>query len=850
MSEFPEIPGYKIEKELGKGGMGVVYLALQTSLDRQVALKVTLPSLSDMDESFTMRFVIEAKATAALNHPNIITIFDAGVHEKSSYMAMEYIASGTLKDIKKDELTHEQIAQLFIGIARGLSSAHTSGFVHRDIKPDNILIDDKGQPVLTDFGIVKTLNQNTALTVLGSTVGTPQYMSPEQIRAKELDGRSDLYSLGIMLFNILEGDVPFDDDTPSAIYIKHVTTSPPSLTHVNKVFQPIITKLLEKRPEDRYEDAKELIIALKEVIRRLKNPQLAAATKKVEIVKEKPKKTVSKKQKAIKTQITNETVVNTDLDVESLKKKPVLQAQIPKTNSGLMKNTKALAGIAAGAFLLISVAAYMLFSDDSTVDKPVMVEESQQISNNETVNNAENENTQDLVVNSNITNPNEETSTNEQDQVNQEEKRGSLDVLIDEIKKQKSDEEQAVLTESSIENEIAENANQGDENPIEESQTTSVENESITATNTTTAPELTDAALAEKQDITLINTPVEVEKTEIIKEEVAKIETQTQTPVVETTNQEELDNAVIRDILSRAQTDLNNFKLLNPANNNAYQKFTEVLRLDQNNLQGKKGMLEIAYKYIVLANKKVATNNYKEALKYIANATKIRKDYLEKGYDKMELFDLSKEIMLPNLQAMKKSVTLAQTQYLAQQEIKRQEQLKQQELQRQEQIRLAQEAQKPSYIDDYRSGVKAYKAKDYTTAEQFFRKSALQGYAQAQDKLGSLYFKGLGVKKDLKQASKWYLKSANQGYVVAQDHVGLIYLKGFGTRKNIKKAFNWFQLAAEQGYADSQWTLGLMYEKGRGVAKNRNKAISWFKKAAKQGQKLAIQKLQKLHVSW
>ena len=148
---------FKLVKVIGEGGMGIVYLAIQSVLDRKVALKVTLPSLAEMDESFTKRFVREAKATAALNHPNIITIFDAGVYEKSSYMAMEYIPTGTLADLEDSSLSHEKICELFIGICRGLSAAHNAGFVHRDIKPDNILIDANGHPQVTDFGIVKSL---------------------------------------------------------------------------------------------------------------------------------------------------------------------------------------------------------------------------------------------------------------------------------------------------------------------------------------------------------------------------------------------------------------------------------------------------------------------------------------------------------------------------------------------------------------------------------------------------------------------------------------------------------------------------------------------------------------------
>lgn len=270
MSEyiFPEIPGYEIERVIGQGGMGIIYLAVQIGLDREVALKVTLPALAELDPSFTKRFVQEAKSTATLKHPNIITIYDAGEFENSSYMAMEYIPSGTLLELNKSSLGQDDICQLFIGIAKGLGAAHKAGFVHRDVKPDNILIDPEGRPIVADFGIVKSLNTTAqqTLTRSGSTVGTPEYMSPEQIQAHEIDGRSDLYSLGIMLYKFLEGNVPFKDETPSAIYIKHVTNKPLPLSKKNKVFQPVISRLLQKDPYDRYKDAEALIVHFKAIL--------------------------------------------------------------------------------------------------------------------------------------------------------------------------------------------------------------------------------------------------------------------------------------------------------------------------------------------------------------------------------------------------------------------------------------------------------------------------------------------------------------------------------------------------------------------------------------------------------
>jgi serine/threonine-protein kinase PpkA len=173
---YPNIPGYEIKKVLGKGGMGIVYLAIQTSLNRQVALKVTLPKLAEQDESFKKRFIKEANTTASLNNSNIITIHDTGEFEDCSYMSMEFIPTGSLSDLERNSLDDKQICKLFIGICRGLAAAHKADLVHRDIKPDNILINEEGKAIVTDFGIVKTLYPSTAISKAGLIIGSPQYM--------------------------------------------------------------------------------------------------------------------------------------------------------------------------------------------------------------------------------------------------------------------------------------------------------------------------------------------------------------------------------------------------------------------------------------------------------------------------------------------------------------------------------------------------------------------------------------------------------------------------------------------------------------------------------------------------
>ena len=266
MSDYPNIPGHTIKKCIGKGGMGEVYLGVQNSLGRSVALKVTLASLAEHDENFAERFVREAKTTGRLRHPNIITVYDTGEVGDRCFMTMEYIEGGSLKEkIKEACLDHEQILTIAKGVCAGLGHAHKAGFVHRDIKPENILLTVDGSPVVMDFGIVKVLQSDVDLTGTHA-VGSPKYMSPEQLMGDSLvDGRADLYSLGVVIFEMLEGKPPFDAEAAYAIGVKHLNDAAPDLSPVNQRFQPVISRLLEKDREDRFRTAG----ALLEVLNRL-----------------------------------------------------------------------------------------------------------------------------------------------------------------------------------------------------------------------------------------------------------------------------------------------------------------------------------------------------------------------------------------------------------------------------------------------------------------------------------------------------------------------------------------------------------------------------------------------------
>ncbi len=256
-----EIPGYVIEGEIGEGAMANVYLATQRSLERKVALKVMAAALA-ADPTFCERFLREGKTLARLSHPHTVTIHDIGNVGELYYMAMEYLPNGTLKERIAAGLTPEQGVTLIRQIASALGYAHAQGLVHRDVKPANILFRADGTAVLSDFGIAKSLDDRTQFTQAGFAVGTPSYMSPEQARGQEIDGRADLYALGVVLYEILVGELPYRGTDALSTALAHLTEPLPELPVHHGRYQEVLRKLLAKDPAERYPDADALVLAL------------------------------------------------------------------------------------------------------------------------------------------------------------------------------------------------------------------------------------------------------------------------------------------------------------------------------------------------------------------------------------------------------------------------------------------------------------------------------------------------------------------------------------------------------------------------------------------------------------
>lgn len=260
---------YEIVAEIGRGAMGTVYKANDPLIERTIALKTVRLDLSHQaNQAFEERFYREAKSAGRLNHPNIVTIYDVGKTGDTAYIAMEYLEGESLDSLleKHTSLTPARLTQIALQIANGLAYAHQHGVIHRDIKPANIILMRRGSVVkITDFGIAHI--PTSAQTESGALLGSPRYMSPEQVQGKIVDGRSDVFSLGVVLYEILTGHTPFGGDNLSAILynIMHYQPVLPSCANpgVSEAFDPIVMRALAKSPSERYQTAREMAADLR-----------------------------------------------------------------------------------------------------------------------------------------------------------------------------------------------------------------------------------------------------------------------------------------------------------------------------------------------------------------------------------------------------------------------------------------------------------------------------------------------------------------------------------------------------------------------------------------------------------
>jgi len=255
------VAGYNVVHPIGQGGQAMVYLAEREHDGLRVALKV-LDKRLRADPIFRERFVREYKLLSSLNNEHVARIYDQGFAGDQAYIAMEFLPSGTLASRIHEGISTRAALRLTLQIARALDTIHTAGIVHRDLKPSNILFRADGRPVIVDFGLAKDLGVNSTLTIAGKLLATPRYMSPEQCMGKPVDQRSDLYSLGVVVYEMLAGKKIYDAANPAELVRLHVNTPAPRLRDDIAMHQPLLDRLLAKAPEDRFQSAAEVCNAV------------------------------------------------------------------------------------------------------------------------------------------------------------------------------------------------------------------------------------------------------------------------------------------------------------------------------------------------------------------------------------------------------------------------------------------------------------------------------------------------------------------------------------------------------------------------------------------------------------
>jgi serine/threonine-protein kinase PpkA len=624
-----EIPGYKIIRTLGVGGQATVYLAIQTGFEREVALKVMSPILA-ADPTFGERFIREAKIVAKLAHKNIVTVYDAGESGNFYYLAMEFMPGGDLKRKIDKGMKARECLSIIGKISTALHFAHDKGYIHRDVKSENILFNEEGEPFLTDFGIAKASNSTTQMTQTGKLIGTPEYMSPEQCRGKTIDGRSDLYSLGIILFEMLTRKVPFSGEDSVSVCIKHVTQPLPVLPVRLKHFQWLLGLLLAKDPEDRFQTGIELTKAVEE----FKNTgQKTTDIGKNKVVR--PKPTISK------------TVTNSDAVVNEVNSGAdfIDDLHTDKRSPNLTEKPKSLVKNVVVAFIMITIitAGYLtkdlwLEKSYQWVDSNFLNQSKANDTQNNTIDNAQNlsenglnstlsetksnnsqiidDKNEQSIIDRNLLN-NTPGETNQKDISALDNKAPNVSELLEEADRlvqytprELADIKQALNLIATID--TMEPENKSSKIIYQNILSYSLEEATKLANQNDfeKASEWTALVEYKQPDYVLLGST---------KQNIERIKTEYDSKETERVAQQQQ----IKELIVKAEIAIEDNRLSSPAKRNAVHYYQNIIQLDERNEQALKGLEKVEMTYISMIEKSIDNKAYTKSKSLLAKLTEI-----------------------------------------------------------------------------------------------------------------------------------------------------------------------------------------------------------------------------------
>ena len=771
---------YRIVALLGRGGMAEVYRAEDERLGREVALKVLPPEFA-WDPERVERFEREVRAGAKLNHANIVTVYEFGQGSGQHFYTMALMTGGDLKTCIRGNPNGMPVAEaraVAAAVARALDYAHRHGFVHRDVKPENILFDEDGTPQLTDFGIARAMAAGTRMTATGMSIGSPHYMSPEQARGLEVDGRSDLYSLGVVLYEMLTGRLPFDAGDTLAVAYAHVNDPVPELPSELAGWQPVVDRLLAKSPEDRYASAGELAAVLAgEAL------PLAPATRVAPVRRE----------------------VGPTSQSEGSRTR-VMEAAKPRRGM--------LGTVASAVVLVVMFIGYMALRDSKGPQPGPRVRGGGGGQLRPAPVRPDPPSKPEMPVDFGRRQPTQSKRLRPA-----ADEGGAAEAALGLDRAGRQGIQQGLA---------AAGFDPGGADGVFGPGTRAALRAWQRARGASATGYLTRESAAE----------LRAERAEAraaaLERAAARLERRPERLAYGSLTLDlEPANAQVR-LLNHKGSYRAGMKL--PPGDyrvevSAAGYETAVLRLSHGSfsthrevrLRGKvleevaPGLLDRRRRAAEQGNASAQTNL---GVMY-ANGRGVRKDQreavrwyrkaAEQGHARAQtnlgfMYEKGRGVGKDNREAVRWYRKAAEQGHAS----------------AQSNLGLAYE---------YGRGV----GKDNREAVRWYRKAAEQGYARAQNNLGLMYEKGRGVGKDYREAVGWYRKAAAQGNASAQGNLGDMFEYGKGVGKDYREAVGWYRKAAAQGHAWAQNNLGLMYEKGRGVGKDYREAVGWYRKAAAQG---------------